>query len=89
MDNVTVNDLVDALNGGNKADANAKFNSIMSDRINDALNDKRIAVAQAMGGTAAEEPSEMEAELAAEPVEGDETLEVADDNVQAVSDETE
>ena len=92
MENVTVNDLVGALNTGNKADANAMFNSMMSDRINDALDDKRIAVAQAMGGAQVEEPAEMEmeAELAAESeFDDDVTLEAENDNIQAVSDEVE
>ena len=91
-DNVSVSDLINNLNAGNMSDANASFAAIMNDRINDALDDKRVAVAQNMSGADVDvwhddyevEPEEIEAS-AEEDL--DTTLEVEDEDIQAVSDE--
>jgi len=92
-DNVSVSDLINNLNAGDMSDANASFAAIMNDRINDALDDKRVAVAQNMSGADVDvwhddyevEPEE-EIEASAEE-DLDTTLEVEDEDIQAVSNE--
>lgn len=80
MDNVTVKDLIDTLGDGNKAAANDVFNSLMADKINSALDDKRVEIAQQFGAPAVEEP---EVEQEEEFVED----EIVDDEVQGISDD--
>ena len=49
-----VSDLINALNGDSKNDANNAFTSLMQDKINTAMDDRKIAIAQGMTGTAPE-----------------------------------
>lgn len=53
-----VQDLINALGSGNKANANDVFSSLMSDKINTSLDDKRIEMASQFG--APEEPVDMQ-----------------------------
>jgi hypothetical protein len=71
-----VQDLISALEGGNKADANDVFASLMNDKINGAMDDRRAEIAQSFSAPA-EEAVETELE------DGVET----DDEVQGLSDE--
>jgi len=94
-DNVSVSDLINNLNAGDMSDANASFAAIMNDRINDALDDKRVAVAQNMSGADVDvwhddyevEPEDSEEIEASAEEDLDTTLEVEDEDIQAVSNE--
>lgn len=46
-----VNDLISALSDGDMVRANDTFNSVMADKMNDALDDAKIQLAQSMLGT--------------------------------------
>jgi len=101
MENASIDSLVSALQQGNMADANDTFAGLMTDKINAALDDTKIAVAQSMGGADAdvdvwpddgneiddnyedETGIEASAEEDLEP-----SLEVEDEDIQAVSNET-
>ena len=50
-----VSDLINALNGDSKNDANNMFSALMQDKMNAAMDDRKIAVAQGMTGTTVEE----------------------------------
>lgn len=50
-----VSDLINALNGDSKNDANNMFSTLMQDKMNAAMDDRKIAVAQGMTGTTVEE----------------------------------
>lgn len=49
-----VSELINALNAGNNNDANNAFGALMQDKINTAMDDRKIAIAQGMSGTAVE-----------------------------------
>ena len=49
-----VSELINALNAGNNNDANNTFSSLMQDKINTAMDDRKIAIAQGMSGTTVE-----------------------------------
>ena len=49
-----VNDLINALNGDSNNDANNAFSALMQDKINTAMDDRKIAIAQGMTGTTPE-----------------------------------
>lgn len=72
-DNVSVEDLINALGSGNKADANDVFSTLMGNKINDAMDDKRAEIANSFSGVA-EAPVEIEDEQ-------------VDDDIQAVPDD--
>ena len=66
-----VKNLIDALADGNKSDANNIFNDIMSDRMNDSLEAKKIEIgSQLYNGTVTAVDSE-----SAEDVIGKEAIE--------------
>ena len=69
-----VNDFIDAIATGNLAGANSMCGELMQDRLSQALDDKKIEIAQGMLGIASEESN-------------DETLEDENENaeVQGVS----
>ena len=76
-----VNDLINSLNADDVNGANAVFASVMQDKINASLDDRKIGLAQQMAGVeAAPEPEE--------EVLNDEDFE-ADDEVQGVQDDDE
>lgn len=78
-----IGDLINALKVGDNASASTTFDSVMSDKINDVLDDRRISIAQSMMGA----QPEIEAE---EELEFDGEVDVDDENIQGISsDETE
>jgi hypothetical protein len=62
MDDVTVQDLISLSYDQKPIDFQNAFNSLMSDRITNAINDKKIEVAQSMFGSQEEEDTETELE---------------------------
>jgi len=71
----SINDLIYALDSGDMSTAGNAFSTVMVDKINDALNDKKIEIGQTMMGITQEEES------------NEETLEdINDDEVSGVSD---
>jgi len=50
-----VSDLINALDGDSKNDANNMFSALMQDKMNAAMDDRKIAVAQGMTGTTVQE----------------------------------
>ena len=57
-----VNDLINALSNSDMVKANATFNDLMSNKINDALDDAKINMAQSMMGIDPEDEDEDEYE---------------------------
>ena len=54
-----VKDLINALSSGDNVAASNVFNGVMADRINSAMDDKKIELGQSMmGGQVEEEPEE-------------------------------
>ena len=53
-----VSDLINALNGDSNNDANNAFSALMQDKINTAMDDRKIAIAQGMTGTSVETEDE-------------------------------
>ena len=49
-----VSELINALGAGNNNNANSAFDVLMQDKINVAMDDRKIAIAQGMTGTAVE-----------------------------------
>ena len=49
-----VNDLINALSAGNNVSAEDTFNSLMADKINSAMDDRKIEISQGMMGVAPE-----------------------------------
>jgi len=49
-----VSDLINALDGNSKNDANNAFATLMQNKINTAMDDRKISIAQGMTGTAPE-----------------------------------
>lgn len=49
-----VSELINALSAGSNNDANNAFSSLMQDKINTAMDDRKIAIAQGMSGTTVE-----------------------------------
>lgn len=60
-------DLISALQGGNNVEASNVFNSLMADKINSAMDDRKVQIAQSMMG--GEEQLEMDLESEEEVVE--------------------
>ena len=80
MSDYDVNGILSALKDGDKVAASDAFTSIMQSKINDALDDKKIEMAQAMSGVEVEEP--------VEDLEADEDISGVSDDA-AVDDEAE
>ena len=78
-----VNDLINSLGAGEMSTANNSFSAIMSDKLNAALDAKKVELANAMAGVETEVEVEPEAE-----VEIEQEVET-DDEVQGISDESE
>lgn len=77
-----VNDLINSIGTGEMSTANSSFSAIMSDKLNAALDAKKVELANSMAGV------EPEVEVEDEP-EVDHVEEVeADDEVSGVSDES-
>jgi hypothetical protein len=55
IDMPNVNDFIDAISKGNLAGANTMFGELMQDRLNQALDDKKIELAQGMIGIESDE----------------------------------
>ena len=49
-----VSELINALDAGNNNDANNAFSALMQNKINTAMDDRKIAIAQGMSGTEVE-----------------------------------
>ena len=49
-----VSELINALDPGSNNDANNAFSTLMQNKINTAMDDRKIAIAQGMSGTAVE-----------------------------------
>ena len=82
---MSIDDLVIDLAGNKMADANNKFRDIMSQRVNDALDAKKIELAKSLGVPDEEEPEITD-------VEDEEEIEAADqeeENIDDEADETE
>ena len=60
-------DLINALNAGDNIEAGNVFNSLMADKINSAMDDRKVQIAQSMMG--GEEQLEMDLESEEEVVE--------------------
>ena len=50
-----VSDLINALDGDSNNDANNMFSALMQDKMNTAMDDRKIAIAQGMTGTTVKE----------------------------------
>ena len=68
---MSIDDLVIDLAGNKMADANNKFREIMNQRVNDALDAKKIELAKSLGVPDEEEPEITD-------VEDEEEIEAAD-----------
>tara|TARA_B100000035_G_scaffold27393_1_gene21329 strand:+ start:311 stop:613 length:303 start_codon:yes stop_codon:yes gene_type:complete len=82
---MSIDDLVIDLAGNKMADANNKFREIMNQRVNDALDAKKIELAKSLGVPDEEEPEITD-------VEDEEEIEAADqeeENIDDEADETE
>jgi|TARA_B110000977_G_scaffold199114_1_gene285553 hypothetical protein len=53
-----VNELINALNSDSNNEANNAFAALMQDKINGAMDDRKIAIAQGMTGTSVETEDE-------------------------------
>ena len=59
-----VSELINALDAGNNNDANNTFSALMQGKINTAMDDRKIAIAQGMSGTEIEvEDAEIDDEI--------------------------
>lgn len=61
-------DLINALQGGDNVEASNVFSSLMADKINSAMDDRKVQIAQSMMG-GEEEQIEMDFESEEEVVE--------------------
>lgn len=61
-------DLINALQGGDNVEASNVFSSLMADKINSAMDDRKVQIAQGMMG-GEEEQTEMDFESEEEVVE--------------------
>lgn len=70
-------DLINALNAGDNIEAGNVFNSLMADKINSAMDDRKVQIAQGMMGAEQEEmdfePEEEEYEDVQPDPESDES----------------
>jgi len=80
-----VNDLINALKSGENVEAENTFNGLMADKINTAMDARKVELGQGMMNPAQEE--ELEAD-SAEVVDEVETDEVGETEDEAVFDDT-
>tara|TARA_Y100001937_G_scaffold64843_1_gene88782 strand:+ start:55 stop:375 length:321 start_codon:yes stop_codon:yes gene_type:complete len=86
---MSIDDLVIDLAGNKMADANNKFREIMSQRVNDALDAKKIELAKSLGVPEEEEPeiTDVEDEEEIEATEEDQEDEEYEDDLDDGADE--
>ena len=94
---MSINDLVVDLVGNKMADANNKFRDLMSARLNDALDARKIELAKSLGETeeeveitdveGEEEAVEAEAEEETSEEETEETEDQTDDEAESEEEE--
>lgn len=86
---MSIDDLVIDLAGNKMADANNKFREIMSQRVNDALDAKKIELAKSLGVPEEEEPeiTDVEDEEEIEATEEDQEDEQYEDDLDDGADE--
>ena len=71
-----INALISALSGKDMVQANSAFSSLMQNKLNDAIDDRKVQIAQSMMGVNPDEEYE------------DEEEELENDELQDVSDES-
>lgn len=86
---MSIDDLVIDLAGNKMADANNKFREIMSQRVNDALDAKKIELAKSLGVPDEEEPEITDVEDEEEIEAADQEDEEYEDNLDDGADEFE
>ena len=83
---MSIDDLVIDLAGNKMADANNKFREIMNQRVNDALDAKKIELAKSLGVPDEEEPEITDVEDEEEEIEA---ADQEEENIDDEADETE
>jgi|TARA_B000000557_G_C20745993_1_gene430713 hypothetical protein len=86
---MSIDDLVIDLAGNKMADANNKFREIMNQRVNDALDAKKIELAKSLGVPDEEEPEITDVEDEEEIEAADQEDEEYEDNLDDGADEFE
>ena len=86
---MSIDDLVIDLAGNKMADANNKFREIMNQRVNDALDAKKIELAKSLGVPDEEEPEITDVEDEEEIEAADQEDEKYEDNLDDGADEFE
>ena len=86
---MSIDDLVIDLAGNKMADANNKFREIMNQRVNDALDAKKIELAKSLGVPDEEEPEITDVEDEEEIEAADQEDEEYEDNLDDEADEFE
>lgn len=86
---MSIDDLVIDLAGNKMADANNKFKEIMNQRVNDALDAKKIELAKSLGVPDEEEPEITDVEDEEEIEAADQEDEEYEDNLDDGADEFE
>ena len=86
---MSIDDLVIDLAGNKMADANNKFREIMNQRVNDALDAKKIELAKSLGVPDEEEPEITDVEDEEEIEAADQEDEEYEDNFDDGADEFE
>ena len=86
---MSIDDLVIDLAGNKMADANNKFREIMNQRVNDALDAKKIELAKSLGVPDQEEPEITDVEDEEEIEAADQEDEEYEDNLDDGADEFE
>jgi hypothetical protein len=81
-----VKDLIDALGAGDNVQASNVFGSVMADKINSAMDDRKIEIAQSMMGGQEEQ---LEMDFGEEPVEEPVEEVEEDEDIQSDSDDDE
>ena len=86
---MSIDDLVIDLAGNKMADANNKFRELMNQRVNDALDAKKIELAKSLGVPDEEEPEITDVEDEEEIEAADQEDEEYEDNLDDGADEFE
>jgi hypothetical protein len=76
-----VNDLINALKNGENVEAENTFNGLMADKINTAMDARKIELGQGMMNPTQEEELEADSAEDADEVETDEVGETEDEDV--------
>ena len=76
-----VNDLINALKSGENVEAENTFNGLMADKINTAMDARKIELGQGMMNPTQEEELEADSAEDADEVETDEVGETEDEDV--------